>query len=105
MTNQPRARTRSPRQLLVLYPVRDDGVLTQPAHLVLFIILEIAFEPFDMALAFEGQNMRRDTVKEPAIMADDHGATGEILQSLFERAQRIDVEIVGGLVQQQYVGT
>src|ERR1700726_2098964 len=94
----------SPRQLFVLHAMRDDGILAQPAHLVFFIILEIAFEPFDMAVAFEGQNMRGDAVEEPAVMADDHGAAGEILQRLFERAQGVDVEIVGGLVEQQHVG-
>ena len=84
--------------------MRDDGVLAQPPHLVLFVILEIALEPFDMAVAFEGQDMGGDAVEEPAVMADDHGAAGEILQRLFQRAQRIDVEIVGRLVEQQHVG-
>ena len=79
-------------------------VLAEPAHLVLFVILEIAFEPFDMAVAFEGQDVRGDAVEEPAVMADDDGAAGEILQRLFQRAQRIDVEIVGRLVEQQHVG-
>src|SRR6476660_901068 len=43
----------SPRQLLVLHAMRNDGILAQPAHLVLFIVLEIAFEPFDMAVALK----------------------------------------------------
>src|SRR5712664_93788 len=94
----------SPRQLLVLHAMRDDGILPQPAHLVFFIILEIAFEPFDMAVAFEGKDVGGDTVEEPAVMADDHGAAGEILQRLFQRAQRVDVEIVGRLVEQQHIG-
>src|SRR5271169_2191504 len=94
----------SPRQLLVLHPMRDDGILTQPAHLVLLIVLEVAFEPFDMAVAFEGQHVGGDAVEEPAVVADDHGAAGEIFQRLFERAQGIDIEIVGGLVEQQHVG-
>jgi hypothetical protein len=37
-------------------------------------------------------------------VADDHGAAGEILQRLFQRAQGIDIEIVGRLVEQQHVG-
>ncbi len=37
-------------------------------------------------------------------MADDHGAAGKILQRLFQRAQGIDVEVVGRLVEQQHVG-
>src|SRR6478609_6014171 len=96
---------RSPRQLLVLHAMRNDAVLAEPAHLVLLVVLEVALEPFDMAVAFEGQDVGRDAVEEPAIMADDDGAAGEILQSLFERAQRVDVEVVGRFVEQQHVGT
>src|SRR6202012_336251 len=65
---------------------------------------EIALEPLDVAIAFEGENMRGDAVEEPAIVADDDGAAGEILKSLFQRAQRIDVEIVGRFVEQQHIG-
>src|SRR4051794_19481126 len=89
----------SPCQLLVLHPVRDDAVLTQPSHLVLLVILKIAFEPFDMTVVLEGEDVRRDAVEEPAVVADDDGAAGKILQRLFQRTQRIDVEVVGRLVQ------
>ena len=58
-----------------------------------------------MAIAFKGQNVGGDAVEEEAVMADDHGATGKISQSLFQRAQGVDVEIIGRLVQQQQVGT
>lgn len=34
-----------------------DAILPEPAHLVLFIILQVAFEPFDVTVAFEGQDM------------------------------------------------
>src|SRR3569832_392988 len=95
----------SPREFLVLEPVRNDAVGTEPAHLVLLVVLEVALEPFDVAVALEGKNVRRDAVEEPAIMADDDGAAGEVLPRLFERAQRLDVEIVGGLVEQQEVRT
>ena len=92
------------RELLVLDPVRDAGNLRQPPHLVGLVVLEVALEPFDMAVALEGEHVGRDAVEEPAVVADDDGAAGEILQRLFERAQRIDVEIVGRLVEQQHVG-
>jgi hypothetical protein len=76
----------------------------EPALLVFLVVLEVALEPFDMAVALEGEDVGRDTVEEPAIMADDHGAAGEVLQRLFQRPQRVDVEIVGRLVEQQDVG-
>ena len=36
-------------------------------------------------------------------MAYDDGAAGKVLQSLLKSAERIDVDIVGGLVQQEHV--
>ena len=36
-------------------------------------------------------------------MRHDHGAARERQQRLLERAQRVDVEVVGGLVEQQQV--
>ena len=84
--------------------MRNDAVLPQPPHLVGFVVLEVALEPFDVAVALERQDMGGDAVEEPAVVADDDGAAGEILQRLFQRAQRIDVEIVGRLVEQQQVG-
>ena len=48
--------------------MRDQGVGAQAALLVLFIGLEVALEPFDVAVALEGQNVRRKTVKEPAVV-------------------------------------
>src|SRR6202040_2498665 len=64
----------------------------------------IALEPLDMAVALKGEDMRGDTVQKPAIVADDHGATGKVLQRLLERTQRIDIEIVGRLVEQEDIG-
>ncbi len=78
-------------------------IRSQPPHLVFLIILEVALEPFHVAVALEGQYVRRDAVEEPAIVADDHGAAGEILERLLERAQGIHIEIVGRLVKQQHV--
>ena len=54
--------------------MRDDAVLAEPSHLVLFVVLEIALEPFDMAFDLEGEDMRGDAVEELAVMADDGGA-------------------------------
>ena len=82
----------------------SDGVLAEAALLVFLVIREIALEPFHMAVALERQDVGGDAVEEEAIVADDHGAAGEILQRCFERGQRLDVEIVGRLVEQDQVG-
>src|SRR3954453_1754402 len=92
------------RELLVFDAMGNGRVGPQPAHLVLLVILEIALEPLDVAVALEREDVGGDTVQEPAIVADDDGAAGKILERLFQRPQRVDVEIVGGLVEQQQVG-
>src|SRR5262245_8833752 len=76
-----------PRELLVLDPVRNGGIDAEAALLVFLVVLEVALEPLDMTVALEGEHVGRDAVEEPAVVTDDHGATGEVLQRLFQRAQ------------------
>ena len=47
--------------------------------------------------------MRGDAVQEPTVVADDHGAARELDQRVLQRFERLDVQIVGGLVEQQQV--
>ena len=42
-------------------------------------------------------------IEEPAVVGDDHGATGELQQGVLQGAQGLDVEVVGGLVQEDEV--
>ncbi len=51
-----------PCELLVLDPLGLKRVRPEAAFLVFLVILEIAFEPFHMRLALEGQDMRADAV-------------------------------------------
>ena len=55
-------------------------------------------------VAFEGQHVSRDPVEEPAVVADDDGATREFQERFFQRPQRVDVQIVGRFVEQEHVG-
>ena len=48
--------------------------------------------------------MGTDAVEEPAVVADDYGAAGKVLQAFLQGAHGVHVNIVGGLVQKQYVG-
>src|SRR6218665_1801176 len=81
------------RELLELDPLGNEAVGAQAALLVLFVHLEVALEPFDVAVALEGQDVGRQAVQEPAIVADDHGAAGELLQRLLQVLQGLDVEV------------
>src|SRR5690349_3457889 len=68
-----------PRELLVFDALRHHAVFAEPPLLVFLVVLEVAFEPFDVAVAFEGEDMRGEAVEEHAVVADDHRAAGEIL--------------------------
>ena len=83
--------------------MRLVGLGAEAAVPVGLVVLVVALEPDDLAVAFERQDVRRDAIEEPAIVADDDGAAGERQQRLLERAQRVDVEVVGRLVEQQQV--
>jgi hypothetical protein len=49
-------------QFLVFESVRLVGGDAQPALALLFVRLEVAFAPVDVAVAFERQNVGRQTV-------------------------------------------
>ena len=88
----------------VLDSMRAVGGRAKPAATVGRIILVVALEPHDLAIALEGQNVRGDTVEKPAVVADDHDTAGKLQQGVFERTQGVDVEVVRRLVEQQHVG-
>src|SRR4051812_40611828 len=94
----PRATSESCRALaaerLVLDAVRLVGVGAEAAMTIRFVIGEVAFEPLDVAIAFEREDVGRDPIEEPPIVTDHDRAARELLEAVLERAQRIDVEIV-----------
>ena len=47
--------------------------------------------------------MGRHTVEEPAVVGDDDGAACEVGQRVLDCPERVDVEVVGRLVEQQQV--
>ena len=79
------------------------GVLAVAPLEVRDVLLVVALEPHHLRVALEGEDVRRDAVEEPAIVRDHHGAAGKAQQRLLQRAQRLDVQIVGGLIEQQHV--
>ena len=66
--------------------MRPIRLVAQPPTLVFLIGLEIALEPFYVAVALEGQDVGREPIQEEAVVADHHRAAGEILQRILERA-------------------
>ena len=85
--------------------MRNDTIDAQTPFFIFFVIGEVSLKPFNMTLAFIGENMGCDAIEEEAIMRDNNCATRKIHQSLFKRAQCIDIKIIGWLVKQQNIGT
>src|SRR3954454_8413467 len=94
-------------QLAVGRAVRLRGLRPEALNLVLLVRLEVALEPVPLVGVFVGalvgEDVRRDAVEEPPVVWDDHGAAGELEERVLERLQRLDVQVVGGLVEQQQV--
>ena len=55
-------------------------------------------------VAVERQHLADRAIEEHAVVADDHDDAGPVVEELLERAQRVEVEIVRRLVEQQHVG-
>jgi hypothetical protein len=71
---------------------------------VLLVLAVVALEVDDLAVALEGQDVGRDPVEEPAVVADHDGTTGEVAQIASSRARSVfDVEVVGRFVEEQQV--
>src|SRR5689334_4808154 len=98
-----RSSRRSPDQRLVLDAMRLVGVGAEALAAVGLVVGEVALEPAHLGVALEREDVRGDAVEEPAVVADDDRAPREREQGVLERAHRVDVEIVGRLVEQQHV--
>src|SRR5882724_90366 len=90
-------------QGLVAYPVRLSGILALALLVILNILLIVAFEPDNLGVALEGEDMCCNAIEEPAIVRNDHRAARERHQRVLEGAQRFDIQVIGRLVEQQDV--
>src|SRR5512141_2123621 len=87
----------------VLDPVGAVGLGAEALVAVGLVVLVVPFVPDRLAVALEREHVRRDAVEEPAVVADDDRTAAERKERLFEGAQRIDVEVVRGLVEEEEV--
>src|SRR5690606_25068867 len=83
--------------------VRLGAFLAEAALLVLLVLAIVALDDLHVRITLDRQNVRGDTVQEPAIVADHQRHARELQQRILERTQRLHVEIVGRLVEQQHV--
>ena len=80
-----------------------DLCISKAARLVDFVLRIAALEEEDLTIALEGKNVGTDTVEEPAVVADNHSTTGKCLQTFLQGTQRVHVDIVGWLIEEQCV--
>src|SRR3954447_6055814 len=94
-------------ELAVGHPVRAGRVGAEPVHLVLLVRLEVALEPEPLVGVLVGalprEHVRGDPVEEHPVVGDDHGAAGELQQRVLQAGQRLDVQVVRRLVEQDHV--
>src|SRR5262249_54973619 len=90
-------------QLPVLDAVRLVGAGAEALAALGFVGLVVALAPDRLAVALEGQDVGGDAVQKPPVVADHHGAAAEGEQRLLQRAQRVHVEVVRRLVEQEQV--
>ena len=81
------------------------GCVVAEAFAAVLLVLGVgAFEEVDLRVALEGEDMGADAVEEPAVVADDDGASGEVLEAFLKGAHGVYVDVVGRLVEEEYVG-
>jgi hypothetical protein len=93
-----------PSQLPVLDPVRLVGCGPQAGPFVSLILGVVSIKPDDIAVALEGDYVCRDPVEKPPVVTYHYGAPSEILESVFQRAHGVNVEVICRLVEQNHIG-
>ena len=79
------------------------GIGTETFMPLLLVDLVISLAPHNGTVRFKGQDVSRDPIEEPAIVAHDHRTAAEVRQTFFKGAQRINVQIVCWFVEQHQI--
>ena len=83
--------------------MRTSRFLAQALTLIGFVLVVVAVEEHHLTVAFKGEDMRGDSIQEPAVMRRHQRATREFKKGFFQRAQRFHVQVVRGFVKKQDV--
>ena len=67
---------------------------TETTLLVFLVLAIVAVVERPLRVALAGEDMRRDTVQEPAVVRDHHHAACKFQQRIFQRAQCFHIEVV-----------
>lgn len=73
------------------------------ASFVFFVVGVGAFVVDDLSVGFEGEDVGADAVEEPTVVADYDGAACKVVETFFECAEGVDVDVVGRFVEEEHV--
>ena len=76
-------------------------VLAKALFQIFLVFGVVAVKEVDLAVVLEGQDVSRDPVQEPAVVAYDKHCACKVLESVFEGAHGVHVDVVGGFVEKQ----
>ncbi len=71
-------------QFFIPKPLRFVSAGSQAIVALVFVRLEVALAPMDVAIAFERQDVRGQPVEEPAVVAHDDRTANKVLHRLFD---------------------
>ena len=93
--------TNRERLLVDLLLGRNEGSVLYKSALL--IVLKGAIEPLDVPLAVDGVQLVAHLLHEVLVVRHDHNTPVELLQRRHQRLDRVHVQVVRRLVQQQHV--
>ena len=79
------------------------GIRSQSLLLHQLVAFKVPLMEEDLTITFKGEDMGCHPIQKPAIVADHDRATAEAGNTIFQRSQRFNVEIVCWFVQQQQI--
>ena len=68
------------------------------------VLVDAARQHRDLAVAEQRPHRVGDPLEEVAVVGDDDEGAGPAVEEVLEDVEGVDVEVVGGLVEQQHVG-
>ena len=64
--------------------MRAIGFFSQSFFSISLILTIVTLKPDHLAIAFKGQNVRRNTIQKPAIVSAHHGTAAKPFKALFQ---------------------
>ena len=90
-------------KLFVAEAMRFVCVDAQPLVPLTLVCFKVALTDVHVTVSLKRNDVRRETIQKPAIVRDHNNATRKASDTFFQRTQRVDVEIVRWLIQEQQV--